>query len=382
MTTRAFRLLAAMGLLVSSLITGVPGTHAASAATISTVATGLENPRGLKFGPDHQLYVAEGGLGGTTHSTTATQCKQVPPPVGPYTGDFTARVSSINVDNGRRRTVVDHLPSSQTNPLSGGFVSGVADVAFVDRHLYALMAGAGCSHGLLSTTNDMIRVNSDGSTTTVTNLTKFLMENQVANPNPPDFEPDGTWYSMVNVGDRLYAVEPNHGEVDVVTPETGQIRRLVDVSATKGHAVPTSITFNDRTFYLGNLGLFDPGAEGHANVYRLNRSGNPPTVVASGLTAVTGVAVHDGHIYALEAFTGTFAPDPRLDPNVVTSGKVVRLNRRSGKWDPVVTALSFPTAMTFGPDGNLYISNKGFGQPTNTSGEVRKVAFHDEEAND
>jgi hypothetical protein len=204
------------------------------------------------------------------------------------------------------------------------------------------------------------------------------MENPVKKPNPPDFEPDGTWYSMVNVGDRLYAVEPNHGEVDVVTPETGQIRRLVDVSASQGHVVPTSITFSDRTFYLGNLGLFAPGAEGHANVYRLSRPGKPPTVVASGLTAVTGVAVHNGHIYALEAFTGFFAPAP----SVAATGKVVRLNRRSGNWDPVVTDLNFPTAMTFGPDGNLYISNKGFGQPTNTSGEVRKVVFHDEEADD
>lgn len=29
--------------------------------------------------------------------------------------------------------------------------------------------------------------------------------------------------------------------------------------------------------------------------------------------------------------------------------------------------------MTFGPDGNLYISNKGFGQPTNTAGEILRV---------
>ncbi len=379
MTTRGLRLLAAIGLLVSSLIAGVPGAHAATAATVSTVATGLENPRGLKFGPDHELYVAEGGRGGTRSTVGLGQCDQVPD-VGPYTGGFTARISSINVDNGRRRTVVDGLPSSQTIP-PGSFVSGVADVAFVDGQLYALMAGAGCSHGLANTVNAILRVN-DGHTKQIVNLSRFLVDNPVAHANPGDFEPDGTWYSMVNVGDRLYAVEPNHGEVDVVTPETGQIRRLVDVSASQGHVVPTSITFSDRTFYLGNLGVFAPRAEGHANVYRLSRSGNPPTVVASGLTAVTGVAVRDSHIYALEAFTGSSAPDPSVNPTVATSGKVVRLNRRSGKWDPVVTNLSFPTAMTFGSDGNLYISNKGFGQPDNTSGEVRKVVFHDEEADD
>jgi len=41
-----------------------------SAPTVSVFTSGLENPRGLTFGPDGQLYVAEGGLGGTAFSTT------------------------------------------------------------------------------------------------------------------------------------------------------------------------------------------------------------------------------------------------------------------------------------------------------------------------
>src|SRR5881275_1712137 len=46
-------------------------------------ATGFNNPRGLKFGPDGYLYVAEGGVGGS-HSTVG-QFVQVVPPIGPYT---------------------------------------------------------------------------------------------------------------------------------------------------------------------------------------------------------------------------------------------------------------------------------------------------------
>jgi sugar lactone lactonase YvrE len=91
--------------------------------------------------------------------------------------------------------------------------------------------------------------------------------------------------------------------------------------------------------------------------------------VAGGLTAVTGVAVHHGHTYALEAFTGFFAPTP----DVAKTGTVVRLNPRTQAWETVVTGLSFPTAMTFDEEGNLFISNKGFGQPTSTAGEVVKV---------
>jgi len=39
-------------------------------------------------------------------------------------------------------------------------------------------------------------------------------------------------------------------------------------------------------------------------------------------------------------------------------GKVVRVNR-AGKVEDVVTGLVVPTAMTFGPDKALYVSNYG-----------------------
>jgi hypothetical protein len=35
--------------------------------------------------------------------------------------------------------------------------------------------------------------------------------------------------------------------------------------------------------------------------------------------------------------------------------------------------LSLPTAMTFGPDGNLYVSNWGFGPPPIGAGQILKI---------
>src|SRR5678815_6140949 len=61
-------------------------------SNVTVIATGLNNPRGLKFGPDGQLYVAEGGLGG---SLTTVGCRQVDPPIGPYSGDFNARIVRV-----------------------------------------------------------------------------------------------------------------------------------------------------------------------------------------------------------------------------------------------------------------------------------------------
>jgi hypothetical protein len=139
---RIFRLLSVAVLAAMTLLLTFVAAQAAPTRPFEVVASGLENPRGLKFGPDGQLYVAEGGLGGT-QTTTPQNCQQVPE-VGPYSDGFTARISKVNPHTGARATVVDHLPSSQTTLETGGFVSGVADVAFIDDTLYALEAGAGC----------------------------------------------------------------------------------------------------------------------------------------------------------------------------------------------------------------------------------------------
>ena len=81
------------------------------------------------------------------------------------------------------------------------------------------------------------------------------------------FEPDGTWYSMIAVGGDLYAVEPNHGELDKITT-SGQISPVVDISASQGHIVPTVIALHGNNFYVGNLHNF-PIVPGSSKILKI-----------------------------------------------------------------------------------------------------------------
>jgi len=332
-----------------------------TASNVSVFATGLNNPRGLKFGPDGFLYVAEGGTGGL--NSTDGACDQVVPPVGPYTANVTgARISKIG-PHGFRTTVVDNLPSSQTSPDLGSLISGVADVAFIGGRLYAVLAGAGCSHGVPNLPNGVIRVNTNSSWSLIANLSKFLMNHPVANPNPPDFEPDGTWYSMIAVDGDLYAIEPNHGELDKITPG-GSVSRVVDISASQGHIVPTAIAFHNGNFYVGDLNTF-PIVQGSSKVFKITPTGQI-TVFRSGLTTILGLTFDSaGRLYVLENTTGNQFPTPG-------TGKVIRIDP-SGIRTLIASGLFLPTAITLGPDGALYVSNVGFGPPPNGLGQVLRI---------
>jgi hypothetical protein len=297
-------------------------------------------------------------MGGTT-STVGT-CEQVPAPVGPYTGGFTSRISRID-EHGNRTTVAENLPSSQTSPAQGNLVSGVADVEFIGHTLYALTSGSGCSRGLAHTTNAILRISPNGTWSMVADLSAFQKAHPVANPEPDDFEPDGTWYSMVAVRGKLYAVEPNHGELDAITP-WGEIRRIADISATHGHIVPTAVAYHGN-FFVGNLNTF-PIQDGSSKILKITPSGHVKTVV-TGVTTVLGVAFDsEGYMYILENTTGNPFPTPG-------TGKVLRVT--DDGLEEIATGLFLPTAMTFGRDGALYVFNVGFGPPPVGLGQIVKI---------
>jgi hypothetical protein len=345
---------------------GSPGAaRAASLPNAPTViVSGLQYPRGLAFGSDGAIYVAEAGMPQSNSTSTVGLCPQTPPPVGPYVGGFGGRVSRVTMA-GERTTVADGLPSAR-NQL--GDVDGVADVAFSDSKLYVLIA-SGCGRGMTDTPSSVSRIKDNGKLKMEANLSEWIATHPTAHPQPADFEPDGDWYNMAASKKLLYLVEANQGNLVSVRPDNGTVTRVADVSATENaHVVPTGLALvsGSDDLLVGELTPF-PAVPGGANVIRYSEHGAVESRL-HGFTAILGV-VNDaaGNTYVLETFTCATLTPCFPSPG---SGDVVRV-APDGTRSVVASGLSFATSLRMGPDGALYVSNFGFGPPA--MGQILRI---------
>jgi hypothetical protein len=333
-------------------------------ATMSVITTGLNHPRGLKFGPDGNLYVAEAGTGPTELCSTQSCTALQPNVFSPYFGcPIGGRISRINPSSGSRVTVVENLPTSvgtNTDGTKADFF-GPADVGFIGNKLYVLQSGAGCGHGVPSSTNGIYRINSDGSHTMIADLGSWSVAHPGAHNEPKDYTPEGNWYSMAIAENNFYALEPNHGNFVKIGLD-GSIREVVDISASEGHIIPTAVAYKGN-FFIGDLGVFP--ITGISNVFKITPSGKMKKI-ATGFSAIVGLVLDkNSNIYVLEMTADNPFPTPG-------AGRIRKITA-NGTVEDVISGLNFPTAMTMGPDGNLYVSAWGFGPPL---GELVKVTLN------
>ena len=76
-----------------------------------------------------------------------------------------------------------------------------------------------------------------------------------------------------------------------------------------------------------------------------------------------GLAFLHGHLYALESSATPGGPTPG-------TGAIVRIEHGKPA-QTVASGFVFPTGMTAGPDGALYVSEQGFGFPAGQGRVVR-----------
>jgi len=314
---------------------------------VTPVATGLTTPRGFTWGPDGALYVALGGSGGSTAATEQAPTSQI---LGPFMGGATGAVARI--DNGCPVAVATGLPSTKD---AMGEVLGAEDVAFLGGQLYVSSDGGGPVHGNPTAPSGVYKVNSDGTTTLVADLSAWLRANPVKT-QPGDYDPDADGYRMVadETAGALWVVEPNSGGVLSVKPD-GTVARIADLS--DGHPVPSAIALDPKGgVFIGNLTAV-PFPDGAAKVIHVAADGTV-TDVWTGLTTITGLVVgQDGTLYASELSTSNLQGPPFLNFN---TGKVVHQTGPATSED-VATGLALPVALGFSTDGGLYASLPAIG---------------------
>ena len=124
----------------------------------------------------------------------------------------------------------------------------------------------------------------------------------------------------------------------------------------------------DRNIYVAQYGNA-PYLPGSARIDRVTPAGKVTKGVVKGLTTAIDVAfAPDGTMYVLQ-YAGKFnAQKLRYIEN---TGALFRIGKDGSK-QPIVTRLMFPTALEFGSDGALYVTN--FGNEANFGeGQVLRV---------
>jgi hypothetical protein len=340
----------ALGMTICGAILALTAACKFQEPTVEEYATGLTNPRGLAFGPDGSLYVAEAGTGGTLTPEQVGDCPADFNIYSPYTAGYSGRVTRVLKD-GSMQTVAEHLPSMTE---AAGASYGPTDVAFIGKTLYVLIEMGGCSHALPDDLNlpAILKVNADGSTTNVADLGAWHRANpptfvKDTDPEITDQEPGGVFHSMTAIGDYLYVVETNRGFLLRVNPANGVIEKLYDMSIDMAEHNPVVMTRHDKKFYVGTFG--EDGGPSELAVF--DKDFSAYTLPFESLHPLVGLAWSGNQLYGVEIF-------PLDDPWSPDSANLVSFNPRTGERTEVLANFaSFPNGLVVGPDGALYTSN-------------------------
>lgn len=359
---------AARGLLLAGLVFA-PTVLVADVGAGLTIASGLSNPRGIAFGPNGALYVAEGGRGGPGPCILSPV--QPPPPAPPAFRCFglTGAVTKILPDGGFRR-IVTGLPSmalangvSEGGPAKLSFQGGVAYVTMgLGGDPVAVRAALDGQGDLFGT---LLRVTPAGQYQVVADIAAHE-----ATDNPAGQAVDSNPYGVVALsGRRIVADAGANALIEALAD--GSTRTLAVPPALAGgrQTVPTSVTKGpDGALYVGLLTGF-PFFRGSASVLRIGSDGSGIRTYAAGFTAIVDVAFDaGGALYVLETASGQVPPFPPPSPGLGAG----RLKRQCPGGAPTVIldGLTFPGGVAIGSDDAAYITNFG---TSATAGEVLRL---------
>ena len=328
-----------------------------AASPPQAVMTGLDNPRGLAWGPEGGLYVAEAGRGG---SCVCVPAPDAPPPAARCYG-ATGAVSRLW--HGVQERVVAGLPSVAFLP-AGDTAAGPQHVSFQGRG--GLFVTIGCSCNKATPTGALLddlgfgyllQVSASGNTRPIADVARYESD-----ANPDGAQIDSNPYGLLALpGHRLVTDAGGNSLLDVAANGNLSTVATFPRVAPPGpfglrDGVPTDVVVGpDGAYYVSTLTGF-PFTADTAIVYRVV-PGQAPTPYAWNLTALTDLAFGaDGSLYVLQhgsAIPGV--PFPFAGPGAI------RIVPPGGGGSSTLVAGGLPraTGLVVGDDGALYVSVNG-----------------------
>jgi len=354
---------------------------------VETIATGLDNPRGVSVGASGAIYVAESGSGGPTFVPDGSFGGTPAPGCVGESGAIT-KVSDGNVER------IATLPSAAEafdpdgpGPLEPtcdgpiGFAAvGPSNVTERHRGRVDVAMGLGGNEALQTAFGEdfgsLVRVFPSGASRPVANIAAYEEANdpdgQGPDSNPYGLATLGTGRFVADAGaNALFHVRPN-GAISVAavfpnldpvpfTPPScfgdlpPELQELFPPPGTPipPNAVPTAVAAGPHgDLYVGILSGF-PFGVGAAKVYRINTDTGRVGVLVDGLTHVTGIDFDDeGNLYVAQMtdvglleleICGSDAP-----------GSVIKIDRNGNQ--EVIAQLPLIGDVAIDADGAVYVT--------------------------
>lgn len=352
-----------------------PAQATSRIGTVSVVAWNLDNPRGLAFGSDGSLYIAEAGHGGPL-------CIGQSPEGGESCAGLTSGVSRVH--NGVQTRILNNIISI-ADP-HGIAAEGLVAVSTHATSLFGQIAGntagippqAPRSNPIVQAA--LAELGRTGSITASgwhslastgdidyawTSGHRALAPTQFPDSNPNGLASLGSTQYVADAGGNLLAGVNRVGGVSTLA-----FFRVPAGSPTD--AVPTCVAeAPDGSLYVGELlgGSFAPG---HARVWRI--ANGHAAVKWTGFTTIQGCGFDNwGNFYATEFQVGGLSFGPNANP----MGAVVKVTPSGHRTTYGMGSLFLPSGFAY-HDGAVYVSNWSIMPAHNRgpTGQVMKIIVH------
>jgi hypothetical protein len=342
-----------------------------AAEPVTTVASGLVNPRGLAQAPNGWIYVAEAG------NADGVNCPPAPPPGAPLNPPclgLTGAITRIDPTGHRApERIVTGLPSVTRRSLAES--AGPHKVSFLGTGGAYVTVGLGGDLELRDSLGrdgeplgHVLKLSAGGPWTEGADAAAHE-----ASEDPDGVGADSNPYGILALPSRRIVTDAGgnslvEARADGTTRTLAVFpsRQVLPLPGPPTQAVPTSVAQGpDGWFYVGQLTGF-PFPSGGAVVWRVPPEGGDPEVCATGFTTIIDLTFdQQGRLYVLEFASGLGFP--------VDTGRLSRLDscRARTDADRIPVTLSHPGGVLIGRDGAAYVANKTLA-PFGT-GEVLRI---------